>query len=65
MTSFNYRLNVHERKINQYYYYYYYYCKSNYFVHEKMYDCEVLYQPVHLGGQSYIRVLMFSAMTLQ
>ena len=25
MTSFNYRLNVHERKINQYYYYYYYY----------------------------------------
>ena len=24
MISFNYRLNVHERKINQYYYYYYY-----------------------------------------
>ena len=23
MISFNYRLNVHERKINQYYYYYY------------------------------------------
>ena len=23
-----------------------------------MYDCEVLYQPVHLGGQSYIQVVI-------
>ena len=34
MTSFNYRLNVHERKINQYYYYYYYYYYFN-FLHKR------------------------------
>ena len=39
---------------------YYFHCKSNYFVHEKMYDCEVLYRPVHLGGQSYIQVVMIA-----
>ena len=29
MISFNYRLNVHVRKINQYYYYYYYYYEQS------------------------------------
>ena len=30
MTTFTYRRNVHERKINQYYYYYYYYYSRSY-----------------------------------